>query len=669
MRKITFPALLFSYALLFVGMYHLRLPSAGFVGGYIDDASLVLLLSFFLHFIFLLHAKIRSLVLYTTIIIMQLVMVGEWWNYEFYRDYIHYSSLGYAGNWREILRGLSGFQGRYLALLVSAVLIILLWFVERHFKRSAYNKRTLIFACVFFGISGVVLAGTIAKVYADITLDAWQTKGHFPLEVKNPVLELAREKFIGKNRIARVTHEHISALSKLYGSNIDASPDKNFPFYASRQSASPDPVPAKKLNVLFIVLESFRGFETGEHNGLSLTPNFDRISKGNFTPEYFYTNSNQTIKAEIAVLCGVHDFVIGTSISAYDMDFNARCLPKIFQENGYNSLWFHGGYSSFYSRDTFFPKLGFNQMHDRKVIEESLYASGKNYFIRHWGVEDPYVYDYAFNELEKQQQPFFAEIMSLSSHHPFFDIENRWPLKDFPKQIQGDMHNMYRKYEYATYYTDKALGQFWDAFSKSPLYNNTIVMIVGDHGIWLFPDGMEEHAPEAQLYEAYTRLPLTIYFPGKHFSKPVQMPLSQVDIPRLITAYMGLDEGTGFQSGLNHDEALALLNEQPIDQAKSNPVFATIGDGYFYRQGNMRCFPTIASKGGCNDYLFRCVKQHNELQESQHCFTWEGELLRDASVTARPAEVNLGAADAVVDYFRNALFVGTAPRKAARQIQ
>ena len=665
MRLFVFSFLLFCYSVLLMASYRLGLPRSAELVGYIDDLSFVLLLTAIIHAAFLLPQKPRVLFIYPVIILVQLVMIGEWWHYEFYRDYIHYASLGYAGNWREISRGITGFQGRYLALLVFVVLLVLFYFINAFYNKKNLQAKLLKYYCALFACGGIILSGLITKVYAEVTIESWQTKGFLPLEAKNPILEVLREKFVGKNKIAYVTQEHLDAIKTIYGDRVSQAGNEKFPFYI-KNDANVKNTNTKPQNVIFIVLESFRQYEVGEHNGFSLTPNFDRIAKENFTPQYVYANSNQTIKAELALLCGQYDFLVGTSISAYDMNFETRCLPKIFGEHGYKSLWFHGGYASFYGRETFFPKLGFQELHDRATIENKLYGEGQHHFIRHWGVEDPFVYAYAFEQMEKQQQPFFAEIMSLSSHHPFFDIQKRWDLSGYPQQIQGDMNNMYRKYQHVTYYTDKALGQFWDAFSKSHLYNNTIVVIIGDHGIWLFPDGMEESASAAQLYEAYTRLPLTIYFPGKRFSKQATTPLSQVDIPALITTYLGMDNETAFQSGLTRQGAQALLDtgqtREPAlaAQLAATPVFATLGDGYFFRQNDQRCFPSISSKEGCKDYLFRCVKKHNVLQQSEECFSWKGELLHGNEAVSAVA-TDLGPANQVVDYFRNALFVGLSP--------
>jgi phosphoglycerol transferase MdoB-like AlkP superfamily enzyme len=680
MRTFLFSLSIVLYASAFILLDRWNLPRpADSRVAYVDDFTFILFFSLVIHLLFLLPSKpqhvllilfsalalFRRVWLFLFVLLLQLVMIGEWWYFEFYRDYIHYASIGYIGDWREIARGLSGFQGRFDAIWVSAILLLVLYVAERFWRKNVPNPKKLVLASLFFAVMGGLSFVMYARLYIQATEESWQTE-RIPLALKNPILELVREKYIAHNHLASITSEHISALKDIYGERISsASSATKFPFYVNHHDVENGQVPPHpKTNVIFIVMESFRFYETGFHNGYSLTPNFDRIAANNFSADNFYANSNQTIKGELAVLCGLHDFLVGTSISAYDTELHTRCLPQILHEQGYRTLWFHGGYKDFYSRDTFFPRLGFDTLIDREVIENSLYAQGKKYFIRHWGIEDPYVYDYALKNLEQQKQPFFAEIMTLSSHHPFFDIENRWDIENFPSQIHGDMKNMYRKYQHALFYADRSLGGFWDAFSKSPLYGNTLVVIVGDHGIWLFPDGMTENASAAKLYEAYVRLPLAIYLPGSHAPLKSSLPMSQVDIPELVAAYLGVDDREAFQSGLRRQDALALLNGQASTVSQSNPVFATMGDNFFFRQGDKRCYPTLESKGECSDYLYRCVKQQNVPQTNKVCSTWQGDILY-GSPDLSPASASLTDIEKVADYFRNSLFLGSIPTGVA----
>ena len=62
-------------------------------------------------------------------------------------------------------------------------------------------------------------------------------------------------------------------------------------------------------NVILIVLESVRAFETGFYNSeYSITPNLDKIAKKGVTASHFYANNRQTVKGEQALLCSAIDY-------------------------------------------------------------------------------------------------------------------------------------------------------------------------------------------------------------------------------------------------------------------------------------------------------------------------------------------------------------------------
>ena len=663
MRAWWFLTSIYLYSLLLVmaGRWHLPV-AADFPIAYVDDFTLALMLGTLILLAYRLCGEhqptattpsrgrpfkiiLRLSALYILLAAVLFFTVAQWWHYEFYRDYIHYASLSYASSWREILRGLDGFQGRYWGLAYIFGMLGLFAVADLFWKANIPSPKTHWCAIGSSLLVTIILGGAYTYVYYVKNVQDWQTQAPIPLSYKNPLLELVREKVIFRQELNRVTNAHRQAIEKIYGKGPDTAINSRI-----IQAAASHP------NVIFIILESFRAAETGSRQGVSLTPNFDRIATNNFSPQYFYANANQTIKAEIASLCSIHDFVVGSSLSAYGGKVKMRCLPEIFRERGYETMWFHGAYSNFYNRNLFMPKMGFNHLYDRQVIEDELYAEEKRNFIRHWGIEDPYVYEYALKKMEQQKQPFFAEIMSLSSHHPFVKIERNWDIENFPAKIHGDMNNMYRKYQHAIFYTDRALGLFWGAFQHSSLYDNTIVVVVGDHGIWLFPDGMEESKNAGKLFESYVRLPLMIYRPGKYYKKQIQTPLSQVDIAPLIMAAVFGDTEKYFQSKLNADSSLKLLDPEGVYEDPENPVFASIGDGFFFRQNEKRCFPPLPDRSGCKDYLFRCVDKYNVLETNKECFQWSGDILNQASPNIIKSDPGDDAPDLVVDYYRKSIF-------------
>ena len=132
--------------------------------------------------------------------------------------------------------------------------------------------------------------------------------------INNKITDLNEIKNKLISDLVNITKEHLDALRSLYGGRISNKEDTRYPFYVSNEATKQRS--NKKLNVIFIVLESFRDYEVGEHDGLSLTPNFDRISKGNFTPKYFSSSTIplKTISKFREVVVWLLTFIFGDAI-------------------------------------------------------------------------------------------------------------------------------------------------------------------------------------------------------------------------------------------------------------------------------------------------------------------------------------------------------------------
>ncbi len=635
----------------------MKLPAYGpNIGTYLDDISYAMIVAFILVLIFNLPSYLRKISLLIFIFAIQFLVFAEWWNFEFYRDYIHYASLGHASDFEEIVRGLEGFQNRYLALGGSVVFFVAAIFLERK-SNLLRNVRFLIVMLAL--ICALIPTSVYTYFYKLSQIENWYRTTAIPLNYKNPVLQLLREKYIHGAQLAKITPLHVDKVNQLYNKS-----KTSYPFYQLNTEVNE----LNLKNIIFIVLESVRKYETMPQNGIDITPNFNKIASTNFTPKFYYANSNQTIKAEIALLCGIHDFLVGTSISAANhQQVKANCLPQILKKYGYRSYWFHGAKASFFNRDQFLPKIGFNELHDRAVIWDKLNQQATPYVFRHWGIEDPYMFEYAINQLETIQGPFLAEILTVSNHHPFVDLQFN-PGEDYfhPDLIKKE-DDIYNRYLHMTSYTDKALGRFWQRFESSPLYDNTIVVVSGDHGIWLF-DTDTNHDPiieEAVKYETYLRLPLTIYFPGKSYSEVVDIELSQVDVPNIIATYMGLQLPTAFQSKLTKKDIDIVINGGNVAEEFFNPIFSSVGDNFYYRNSNTLCYPPIKAAKECDDFMRRCIEDHNVLQTDKNCIQLENDLLTTPQAEIKTVlNYDIQTPNIVVDYFRKSIYFGAMPESS-----
>ena len=659
-KAFLFYLLVIGFAVCHTLFMRMKLPAyGGGIGTYLDDISYAMIVAFILVLIFNLPSLLRKTCLLIFVFIIQFLVFAEWWNYEFYRDYIRYASLGYASDFQEIVRGLEGFQNRHLAIIGLFIFLTLSFILERKSDliRGLVKTRLVTLGIAF--IFALIPTAVYTDFYKLSQIENWYRTTSIPLNYKNPVMQLLREKYIDGVQVADITPLHIRKVNQLYDNQ-----QTTYPFF---QQTIENKEPNLK-NIIFIVLESVRKYETIPKNNIDLTPNFNQIAANNFTPKFYYANSNQTIKAEIALLCGLHDFLIGTSISAgNNQEIKTNCLPEILKQYGYRSYWFHGAESDFFNRDQFLPKIGFDELHNQATIQHRLFKQGESYVLRSWGVEDPYTFEYAINYLQDMKQPFLAEILSVSNHHPFVDLEVNSDEPYYHPQLPVDSDNIYNRYQHLVHYTDSALGKFWQVFKNSSLYHNTIVVISGDHGIWLFPDDADynHEAEAAYKYESYLRLPLTIYFPDRSFSNSIDIELSQVDVPKIIANYMGLEQSTAFQSKLDDKQIKRLLDKGKVSDEFINPVFSSIGDNFYYRNSNILCYPPIQTENECDDYLRRCIEQHNVLQTDKTCISLEKDILTTAQTeVAIQADYDIQTPNIVVDYFRKSIYFGAMPEAA-----
>jgi phosphoglycerol transferase MdoB-like AlkP superfamily enzyme len=132
---------------------------------------------------------------------------------------------------------------------------------------------------------------------------------------------------------------------------------------------------------------------------------------------------------------------------------------------GYQSSYTYGGELEFANIKSYLINIGI----DKSVDKYSFPISERT---TSWGVHDQYVFDRFYEDIQKDKQPFFATMFTLSSHEPY-DV----PMK--PKFAGKDETTLFKN---SVCYTDSIIGSFIRRFKKDPLWKNTLIVFVADHG-------------------------------------------------------------------------------------------------------------------------------------------------------------------------------------------
>ena len=399
-------------------------------------------------------------------------------------------------------------------------------------------------------------------------------------------------------------------------------------------------MPAAGTNVLVLVLESVRTSEMGVRDDApSATPFLDSLARKHSTAPMFYATSNFTVKSEHAIHCSALDHMIGEPVSKRETPVRTTCLPKMLSERGYRTLWFHGNDKEFYNRAAYLPKIGFEEIYSRDELDpgEELPTLG-------WGLPDPLVLDTALDHLEQIDEPFYAEVLTVSNHMPF---EYEWGI-DFPEHLQP-ASSMYERYRRGIYYTDQAVKRFHDRFSRSPLARNTLLVITGDHGIWTFPD---EPLSQLQKNEMFFRVPLIMQSPdGRRW--PIPDIASHLDIAPTLADLLGMDVPDTFMGR-------SLVRDDP--ERRNRIVYLMTEQALSYRLPDRACVPSAQCESNIN-----CYREREARVPEAQCYALrrDQDLLDDPEAPRlAPSWKRTSADRALFEYSQIALEIGTAPRFA-----
>jgi len=221
-----------------------------------------------------------------------------------------------------------------------------------------------------------------------------------------------------------------------------------------------------KPNVIVLIMESFVSNITetlGEEKGV--TPNLDSLMREGVLFTRIYNDGQRSEKGLVSVLSGYPAQTTTSIIKHNAKVLKLPVLAKDFKANGYSTAYYYGGDIGFANMRTYL----ISSAYDRYVTQDDFSA---DQLQSKWGAQDGYVFDRLFNDLKREQGPFFYTFFTSSSHEPF-DV----PMKTV---IPGNDDDS--KFKNSAHYTDKCLGEFIRKAKKSSWWNNTLIVIVADHG-------------------------------------------------------------------------------------------------------------------------------------------------------------------------------------------
>ena len=226
-------------------------------------------------------------------------------------------------------------------------------------------------------------------------------------------------------------------------------------------------------NVVIILMESFAGRFVGALGGpQDITPNFDMLTEEGVLFTRFFSNGTHTHQGMFATMACFpnlpgYEYLMQQPEGAHQFSG----LPRLLATRGYRDVYVYNGDFAWDNQFGFFRNQGMTTFIGRDDFIDPVFIDNT------WGVADQDVFDRALEELAKmpEDRPFYALVQTLSNHTPY---ALPTPLPVSPVTGQGEQN----EHLTAMRYSDWALGRFFRSARTYPWFNETLFVIVGDHG-------------------------------------------------------------------------------------------------------------------------------------------------------------------------------------------
>ena len=242
--------------------------------------------------------------------------------------------------------------------------------------------------------------------------------------------------------------------------------------------------PKEKQNLIYIIMESmestFDDFNIAKKDD-NIIPNLKKIAEDNIN----FSNTNEfggalglygtgwTIAGMVAQTSGIP---LKLDIDGNSYGTNGSFLPgitslgDILAKEGYNQYLMIGSDATFGGRKSYFKEHGNYKIYDYNwAIKNG--KINENYYLN-WGFEDKKLFEFAKNELKNistKSQPFNFTLLTIDTHAP----------DGYLDESCKDKYNY--NYANAVACSDSMVSNFVKWIKKQSFYNNTTIILVGDH--------------------------------------------------------------------------------------------------------------------------------------------------------------------------------------------
>jgi arylsulfatase A-like enzyme len=384
----------------------------------------------------------------------------------------------------------------------------------------------------------------------------------------------------------------------------------------------PGQPPAGDTNVVLVIIDSLRKDHVGAYgNDWIQTPNLDALAKESLRFTQAYPESAPTICARRAIHTGLRTFPFRDWKPPKSEDIilqgwepipqGQAHLAEILKQNGYATLFqtdnmhqfkasynFQLGFDVFdfirgQTTDNYMPNWTFPRERVQGALLKGNITAMRGQMRQYWAnvegrllaerenEEDwfaPRVFTGAMELLEAAaagDQPFFLVADSYDPHEPWDTPDGYVSLYDDPYDgpepysviygastylTERELRRMKARYAGELTMVDRWLGRFLDKMEELKLFENTLLVVLSDHGV-AFGEHGYTGKPSYALWPEVTDIPFMIRHPeGKGAGEASGFFASTHDVAPTILGFLGVEPEQPMDGG---DLSVLLEGENP----------------------------------------------------------------------------------------------------------
>lgn len=277
-------------------------------------------------------------------------------------------------------------------------------------------------------------------------------------------------------------------------------------------------------NIVIVTMDTTRADHLGIYgNTLELTPRVDALAQTGVVFEDAYAPMPQTLPAHATIFTGLLPRDHGALENTYTLDDGYTTLAEICSDRGYDTGAFIGSLAvddltGIQQGFDTFDQPGGDWGKGRQGHPPQRKAKGVTSAALAWTEqlhgERPYMlwahyYD-PHGDSNKSFEPPERHFNAVSRELVLAEVVAREERFQGVAGVEA-LADFWRGYAAELRFTDEQIGRLLDGLERQGLLENTVVVVVGDHGEGLFEHGQKAHG--THLWEEMMRVPLVLVSP------------------------------------------------------------------------------------------------------------------------------------------------------------